>query len=634
MIGKVINNYKIISELGQGGMGIVYKALDTRLDRYVAIKILKPQVVKNARFKERFEKEAKNQAKLLHQNIVPVFGYLEEEGLLGIIMEYVEGETLEHLIENRQRLDLSEALPIIKQVLMAAAYAHSKKFVHRDIKPSNIIINSEGVSKIMDFGISKSIVDKTLTSPGRNVGTLLYMSPEQIKGEEANIESDIYSIGITFFEMLAGAPPFNFETEQEITEGHLKKDPPDLLAVMPGLPAKIGSIIKKALSKKPSARFSTCQEFLFELEALEGDIPVFTGQEGPLRPGRNTQGYKFKAIFYSFLIVVSFLGIIYFSFTQVLELWKSGRNPLAPALAGKEKQAPLPGYSEEKLKSFRWNVLNSSLKDDLNSVFFTNDSTGFCCGSKGLILRTVNSGQSWQKIQTPVDRTLFDVAFTRSGVGFAVGEGGLVLRSGDQGLSWQRVDVRSTDVLLRVKFTSSSTGFILGAGGTVLRTPDEGDSWVRVDIPSENTLFDIDFLDASTGFIVGWNGECFRTLDKGFSWEKRPSFSSNYLRAVKFINSKTGFAAGGNGEVFMTDNSGQDWRKVKGSLNSGLSAIEFIDEKIGFIVGNQGKVLLTSDSGVNWSEARTNVFASLSRINLTPGRKVYAVGVNGTIVKF
>ncbi|MGE5351720.1 MAG: protein kinase domain-containing protein [Acidobacteriota bacterium] len=634
MIGKVINNYKIISELGQGGMGIVYKALDTRLDRYVAIKILKSQVIKNARFKERFEKEAKNQAKLLHQNIVPVFGFMEEEGLLGIIMEYVEGETLEHLIESRQRLDLSEAIPVIKQVLLAASYAHSKKFVHRDIKPSNIIINHEGVSKIMDFGISKSIVDKTLTNPGRNVGTLLYMSPEQIRGEEANIESDIYSIGVTLFEMLTGHPPFNFETEEEITEGHLKEDPPDLLAIRPGLPAKLDSIIKKALSKKPSARFSSCQEFLSELEALQGGISSFKGHEDSPRKNRNTQGYKFKAIFYSFLIVVSFLGLVYFSFTQVLELWKSGKNPLVPSLAGKEKQTVIPGWSEEKLKDFRWTVLNSSLKDDINSVFFINDSIGYCSGSKGLILRTINSGQSWEKVQSPADKSLFDIAFTRSGVGFAVGEGGLVLKSTDQGMNWQRVDLRSTDVLLRVRFTSSSTGFILGAGGTVLRTQDEGESWQRVDIPSDNALFDVDFPDAKTGFIVGWNGECFRTTDKGLSWEKRPSFTSNYLRAVKFINGRTGFSAGGNGEVFMTDNSGMDWKKIKGGLNSGFSAIEFIDEKIGFIVGNQGKVLLTSDSGVNWSEAKTNVFTSLSRINLTPGKKVYAVGQNGTIVKF
>lgn len=633
MIGKVINNYQIISELGQGGMGIVYKAFDTKLDRYVAIKILKSQVVKNSRFKERFEKEAKNQAKLSHQNIVPVYGFLEEGDLLGIIMEYVEGETLEHMIESRTRLDVYETVFIIKQVLKASAYAHSKKFVHRDIKPSNIIINQDGVSKIMDFGISKSILDKTLTSPGRNVGTLLYMSPEQIRGEDSQIESDIYSIGVTLFEMLAGVPPFNFETEQEITEGHLKKDPPDLLAIRPELPEKIGSIVKKALSKKPSARFSSCEEFLYELETLEGEISLYRSP-GPSREHRNKKGYKFKAVFYSFLIVVSFLSLIYFSFTQVLELWKSGKNPLVPTLAGKEKQVSVPGWIEGRLKDFRWTVLNSGVKDDLNSVFFTDDSTGFCCGNRGLILKTVNSGQSWEKLEVPDGNNLFDIIFIQSGTGFAVGENGCLLKSTDHGLNWVNQSLRSTDVLLRIKFISSSTGFILGSRGTVLRTTDEGESWTRADIPSQNTLFDVDFADDKTGFIVGWNGEFFRSKDRGVNWEKMPSFTSNYLRSVKFINSRTGFSAGGNGEVFMTDNSGLEWKKITSGLNPGFSAIEFIDEKIGLVVGNQGRILLTSDSGQSWAEAKTNVFTSLSRINLTPGKKVYAAGVNGTIVKF
>ncbi|HEX2867489.1 MAG TPA: protein kinase [Ignavibacteriales bacterium] len=633
MIGKVINNFKFISELGQGGMGIVYKAYDTKLDRYVAVKILKSHIVKKSRLKERFEKEAKNQAKLSHQNIVPVYGFIEEGDLLGIIMEYIEGQTLEHYIESRGRLDLNEAIFIIKQVLSAASYAHSKNFVHRDIKPSNIIINSDGVSKIMDFGISKSILDKTLTNPGRNVGTLLYMSPEQIRGEEANIESDIYSIGVTLFEMLTGVPPFDFESAEEIMEGHLKKEPPELTSIRPELPGKIAEILKKALNKKPSGRFSSCEEFMRGLEIMEDEA---TGQRtsGPPISGRNTQGYKFKAVFYSFLIVVSFLGLVYFSFTQVLELWKSGKNPLVPALSGKKEETVLPGWREGKLKDFRWTILKSSVKSNLNSVFFLNDSTGFCCGDEGVILKTVNSGLSWDKLPVPEVRNLFDITFTQSGVGFAVGENGTLLKSTDYGLSWRSLELRSSDVLLRIKFISGSTGFILGSRGTILRTSDEGQSWTRIDLSSQNTLFDIDFLDDRTGFIVGWNGEAFRTTDKGLSWEKRTGFSSNYLKSVKFINSKTGFATGGNGEVYRTDDSALSWRKITGDLNTGFSGIEFIDDKIGFVVGSQGKILLTSDSGKSWNEAKTNVFTSLNRINLTMGKKLYAAGVNGIIVKF
>jgi serine/threonine-protein kinase len=145
MVGKTIDNYKVVAILGEGGMGIVYKAFDLKLERFVALKILSPQAFTNPNFIARFKREAKNQAKLTHPNIVPVYGFTEENNTLGIVMEYVEGETLEHLIRRKGHLDLIEALTILEQVLTGIGYAHSKGFVHRDIKPSNIIINNEGI---------------------------------------------------------------------------------------------------------------------------------------------------------------------------------------------------------------------------------------------------------------------------------------------------------------------------------------------------------------------------------------------------------------------------------------------------------------------------------------------------------
>ncbi|MGE5411688.1 MAG: serine/threonine-protein kinase, partial [Clostridiales bacterium] len=294
MIGKVIQNYKIIDELGHGGMGIIYKAYDVKLDRYVAIKILKPQVTDNRRFIERFKIEAKNQAKLSHPNIVPVYGFIDQDGIQGIVMELIEGETVEQMLEKRIRLDLNESIRIIKQVLCAIGYAHSKGFLHRDLKPSNIIINRDNIAKIMDFGISKSIFDKGITNTGTNIGTLYYMSPEQIKGDDITLQSDIYSIGITLYEMLSGAVPFDYQNEYQVIEGHLKENAPELLSKVPGLPLTIQKIIEKAIGKKPQSRFTDCKDFYDELVKLENEMGKYNRPRVE-KVDRSSKSYKARA---------------------------------------------------------------------------------------------------------------------------------------------------------------------------------------------------------------------------------------------------------------------------------------------------------------------------------------------------
>ena len=261
LIGKVVENYKIVSTLGKGGMGIVYKAYDTKLDRYVAIKMLSPSILDKGRFIERFKREAKNQAQLSHPNIVTVYGFIEYENLLGIVMEYVQGESLESIIERRKRMNLFDAVYILRQILLGIGYAHSKGFIHRDIKPSNIILNREGVAKIMDFGISKSLFEVSHTKTGSKVGTLYYMSPEQIKGKEITHHSDIYSIGCTFYEMITGNPPFSADNEYDIMENHLKKTPVPISNLMRGIPDILDKIVNSSLSKNPISRYNSCEEF-------------------------------------------------------------------------------------------------------------------------------------------------------------------------------------------------------------------------------------------------------------------------------------------------------------------------------------------------------------------------------------
>jgi len=303
-IGKNIENFKVVSLLGKGGMGVVYKAYDTKLDRYVAIKMLNSQNNDNERFIERFKKEAKNQAKLLHQNIATVYGFIEFDGILGIVMEYIDGESLEKIIFRKKRLNLLDSIFIIKNVLNGLAFAHSKGFIHRDIKPSNIILTKDGMVKIMDFGISKSINEKGMTKTGAKVGTLYYMSPEQVKGGELSIQSDIYSVGCTFFEMLVGQPPFFSDSDFDVMEGHLKKEEPKVSTLGLGLPQQIDKIISTAMKKNPAERFPTCNEFISALDDLEKAISKYYSSK-PVITKKDPKKIKlYSTIGFSLFIII------------------------------------------------------------------------------------------------------------------------------------------------------------------------------------------------------------------------------------------------------------------------------------------------------------------------------------------
>src|SRR5512135_337141 len=273
MLGTNIENYKIVEVIGEGGMGVVYKAIDLKLERFVAIKILNASKPPNPQFIERFKREARNQAKLNHTNIIPVYGFTDADNTLGIVMEYIEGETLEEIIRREGRLDLKFSLDVMRQILSGIAFAHQKGFIHRDLKPSNIIISSEGIAKIMDFGISKSINEtKDITKAGTKIGTIFYMSPEQIRGKPPTMQSDLYSLGVTFYEMLSGKTPFDYPTEFEIMEAHIKRMPARLSTHLPDIPPEIDRIISKALEKPVQKRYLTAEDFLVDVDRVFEDL--------------------------------------------------------------------------------------------------------------------------------------------------------------------------------------------------------------------------------------------------------------------------------------------------------------------------------------------------------------------------
>jgi serine/threonine protein kinase/dienelactone hydrolase len=260
--------YKIIKVSGRGGMGIVYRAEDTKLKRNVALKFLPPELIQDEEAKERFVLEAQAAAALSHPNICTIHEIDEEEGKSFIAMEYVEGQTLRAKIE-KGPLELDEALNISMQVAEGIEEAHKKGIIHRDIKSANIMVTEKGQVKVMDFGLAKVKGGTLLTREGTTLGTVAYMSPEQSKGKEVDNRSDIWSLGVVMYEMLSGQLPFKGEREASILYSVAHEEPKPLKEIKRDLPLELQQIITRALKKRPESRYASASEMLKELKKYQ-----------------------------------------------------------------------------------------------------------------------------------------------------------------------------------------------------------------------------------------------------------------------------------------------------------------------------------------------------------------------------
>ncbi|MBX7044247.1 MAG: serine/threonine protein kinase [Ignavibacteria bacterium] len=264
MIGKIISNYKITDFIEEGGMGTVYKGHHIHIERAVAIKVLHQNLTGNPEFRQRFLNEAKILAKMNHNNIVNIYDFIEQDGYFFIVTEFLEGMPLDKLIEANRLYSTDNSVSIFRQILSGIDYAHRNGIVHRDLKPSNIIVSSDYTAKILDFGIAKlSDTNKSMTKTGTKMGSLYYMSPEQVLGREIDFRTDIYSLGVVFFEMLTGKIPYNTNTESdyELMNSILTQGVPNLDFYISGVEPSINSIIQKACEKNAEDRFQSCAEF-------------------------------------------------------------------------------------------------------------------------------------------------------------------------------------------------------------------------------------------------------------------------------------------------------------------------------------------------------------------------------------
>jgi eukaryotic-like serine/threonine-protein kinase len=284
MIGTEIGNYRILEKIGEGGMGTVYKAVDVNLDRTVAIRALNTELSGNAELEQRFRAEIKALANLNHTNLTTLYALFIENGRPLMVTEYIEGETFEQMVRRRGPIPSEETISLFRQALAGIGYAHRMGIVHRDVKPGNLMLNREGVVKVMDCGIAKALSARGVAKSGAQIGTPLYMSPEQFLNRGVDFRSDIYSLGVTLYEMLTGKVPFSADSDYQIMADHVNTPPPPPTSIFPYIPKGVESAVLKALEKNPDARYQSVEEFAAALEGTQGLVvaaPLVSSRPAP-----------------------------------------------------------------------------------------------------------------------------------------------------------------------------------------------------------------------------------------------------------------------------------------------------------------------------------------------------------------
>lgn len=354
-IGKVIDHYRIIERLGIGGMGVVFKAINIKIDKLVALKMIAPGLAMNKNFVKRFHAEAKALAKLKDFNIVDIVDLRSDNDQFFIVMEYVDGENLYDIIKKDGAYTCDQAIPLLKQILTAIGHAHKAGIIHRDLKPNNIMVTKDGVVKITDFGLAKDQTIEHNTVSIASGGTLYYMSPEHVKGFSfTDHRSDLYSIGMTFYEMITGKVPFqNINSDFDLRERIVRKVFERPSVYNKAIPSELESIIMKAIAKDPAERYQTANEMLSAVEMFEKSKAFQTLSGVSPRPLKSADAdpetrfdspviKKSNSYFKKFIAALFILLIILASFYYYPDFFRTITNKQHPQKAHADTTRPFP----------------------------------------------------------------------------------------------------------------------------------------------------------------------------------------------------------------------------------------------------------------------------------------------------
>ena len=274
LVGSLVDGrYRIVARLARGGMATVYEAVDTRLDRTVALKVMSPALAEDADFVARFRREARAAAQLSHPHVVAVYDQGEADGVPYLAMEFISGRTLRDVLRDFGPLTSEQALTILDPVLEALGAAHDAGFVHRDVKPENILISDDGRVKVTDFGLARAVTNVTSATQGMLIGTVAYLSPEHVERGSADARSDVYGAGICLFEMVTGQVPFAAENPLTVAYQHVNADVPPASSLRPSIPPDVDAVIATATRRDPAARYPDCRSFLADVRRVRRTLP-------------------------------------------------------------------------------------------------------------------------------------------------------------------------------------------------------------------------------------------------------------------------------------------------------------------------------------------------------------------------